>query len=94
MYKRSSWKLPFINPLNNKNFIKTKKSISLKQRNLLITKSLLKKKINIHNGLWYQSKVFTKTNLGHKLGEFSFTRRCDPELHMLKKLRKKLKKKK
>ena len=77
-----------------KNYINKKKRILLKSRNLLITKNLLKKSINIHNGLFYKSKVLVKSNLGHKLGEFSFTRKCSVDLHMLKKLRKKIKSKK
>jgi len=94
MKKRSAWKLPFIHPLTYKSMFKKKKSVTLRIRNILVTKSLLAKKINIHNGSWYQSKLLTKACIGHKLGEFSFPRRCDIELHMLKKLRKRVRRKK
>ncbi len=77
-----------------KNCLHKRKRILLKARNLLITKNLLKKSINIHNGLFYKSKTLVKANLGHKIGEFSFTRKCSADIHMLKKLRKKIKSKK
>lgn len=92
--KRSNWKLPFIDPLIYKNCLNKRKRILLKARNLLVTRSLLKKTINIHNGLFYKSKTLVKANLGHKVGEFSFTRKCSSDVHMLKKLRKKIKSKK
>lgn len=74
--------------------LRKKKSITLRVRNILAIRPLLTKKLNIHNGLWYQSKLLTKVCIGHKLGEFSFPRKCDIELHMLKKLRKRVRRKK
>lgn len=93
--KRSVWKLPFITHLvYSKNF-RSRKGFLVQKRNLLVTKAFLGKRINLYNGLWSQTIVPIKAHLGHRLGEFVHTRRCDIALHIKKKdKKKKIKKKK
>lgn len=77
-----------------KNNIIKKKSITLRIRNLIITQSLFNKKINIVNGQGYFSKIINKSDLGHKLGEYAFTKSINSDLHIKKKIKKKINKKK
>lgn len=77
-----------------KNKLKFKQSLNLKKRNLLITNALISKKINIYKGKGYGSKIISKVDLGHKLGEFAFTRPNNPLIHVKKKIKKQLNKKK
>jgi ribosomal protein S19 len=91
--KRSLWKFPFLTPLIFRKKTRLRSHIQLNCRNLLISKGLLNKKIGIHNGHHWSTQNFTKVHLGHKLGEYVFTRPCDKEIH-IKKIRKKGKGKK
>lgn len=77
-----------------KNNIKYKKSITLNTRNILITQALFNKKININKGKGYFSKIVTKADLGHKLGEYAHTKSTKDNLHIKKKLKKQINKKK
>lgn len=77
-----------------KNNIKKKKSITLNARNILITQALLNKKININKGKGYFSKIVTKADFGHKLGEYAYTKCTKDNLHVKKKLKKQINRKK
>ena len=65
---RSKWKGPFIDlkKRNNKNII-----IS---RNSNITPNFVGLSFNVYNGKTYNEILVTKDMVGHKFGEFSFTR--------------------
>lgn len=88
---RSSWKLPYI-PLMlfQRRFI-SRFNLDIRLRNSIIPFIFIdrKIKINIYNGIWYLSTVFTNLMLGHKLGEFSYTKRSDTQTHLKKKRKKK-----
>lgn len=86
--------MPFISPLIYKNNIKNRKSITLNARNILITQALLNKKINISRGKGYFSKIVTKADMGHKLGEYAHTKCTKDNLHVKKKLKNQINKKK
>lgn len=90
--KRSSWKLPYIHPVLFKKRILNKKSILLKIRNTLIPFNFTDKKLKIYNGIWYLSKEVASNMSGLKIGQFSFTKRCDKQIHKKKKGKKKNKK--
>lgn len=64
---RSKWKIPLIDT----NYLKKQYIID---RNSLITPKILGLTVNIHNGKTYTELIITKEMLGHKCGEFSFTR--------------------
>lgn len=88
---RSSWKLPYI-PLTlfQKRFL-NKFNLNIRCRNSIIPFIFIEKKIkmNIFNGIWYLSTVFSNLMFGHKLGEFSYTKRSDTQTHLKKKRKKK-----
>jgi ribosomal protein S19 len=67
---RSKWKGPFLN-FKTLNFIKNKKIIS---RNSLIVPSFVGFTYNVHNGKNYFEITVYENMIGHKFGEFSFTR--------------------
>lgn len=73
---RSKWKGPFID-INNINELKEKrqenKLISM-GRNSEITPLLVGFSYNVHNGKTYSEVSVTENMIGHKFGEFSFTR--------------------
>lgn len=85
MYRRRSfWKLPYIHPI----FFKNTKKYLFQIRHSEIPFSLLKKKIFIYNGIWFLSANITERMVGYKLGEFSFSRKCDGNIHKKKKKKK------
>jgi len=94
---RSSWKLPYISLLFFRNkFLKNNSNRDIRIRNSVIPSLFLEKKIKISvfNGIWYLSTLLNSNMLGCKFGEFSFTKRCDTQTHLKKKVQKKSKKKK
>lgn len=88
---RPSWKLPFIAlrlfSLNNNKIIKTR------IRNSIVPATFEKKKIYIYNGIFYKSRLITQHSVGLKLGEFSFTKPIDTQIHVKKKKKKEKKRK-
>ena len=68
--------------------------IQFNSRNLLISKGLLNKRIGIHNGRYRAVQNFTKVHVGHKIGEYVFTRRADLDIHIKKQKKGRPKKKK
>lgn len=73
---RSNWKGPYVDPkyLKNINQLK-KKHLSLKMsRNSDIIPKFVGLTFKIHNGITYKKLIVTKEMIGHKFGEFSFTR--------------------
>jgi ribosomal protein S19 len=74
---RSKWKGPNIiesENLQTKNIKKNQKIISL-PRNVEITPKFIGLTTNIHNGKEYQEITVTDDMIGHKFGEFVFTRK-------------------
>jgi ribosomal protein S19 len=73
--KRSKWKGPSICPGFIKNALGKKKYQFIKiSRNSEITPNLIGLKFKVHNGKKYSEINATKEMIGHKFGEFSFTR--------------------
>jgi len=74
---RSKWKGPFVdtNLLNKTKLINSKKDILTKSRNSTIIPSFVGKSFKIHNGKVFHKILITEKMIGHKLGEFSPTRK-------------------
>jgi len=71
---RSKWKGPFINSKQKKvNDISYKKNIII-SRNSEIVPSYVGTTFNVYNGKLYSEITVNEDMLGHKFGEFSFTR--------------------
>lgn len=49
-------------------------AIKTNQRNIILTKDLLNKKVQIYNGIRFFDIIVQQNMLGHKLGEFAPTR--------------------
>lgn len=90
--KRSVWKLPYIHSVFFKKRIFNKSSILLKIRHSVIPSNFIDKRIRVYNGIWYLSKDVTTGMLGIKLGQFSFTKKSDKQLHKKRRTKKKSKK--
>jgi ribosomal protein S19 len=91
--KRSIWKLPYIHTVFFKKRFFFKNFFNLKIRNSVIPSSFCDKRIRIYNGIWYLSKDIALNVVGFKVGEFSFTKRSDTQIHLKFKSKKKSKKK-
>lgn len=71
---RSKWKGPYVNLIlldksNHKNGNKTA------SRSCEIVPKFVGKTFNVHNGNKYMPVLVTEEMVGHKLGEFTFTRK-------------------
>lgn len=73
---RSNWKIPFFY------FKLNKFSKKVNQRGLIINPLMINGWFSVHNGKEYKLLQLEKLMLGHRLGEFSFTR--IPFLHRRK----------
>lgn len=91
--KRSNWKLPYIHSVLFKKRNLLKKQLFFRLRNSSIPKYLVDKRIYVYNGIWFLSKNISNNMVGHKVGEFAFTKRSDTQLHLKRKSKKKTKKK-
>jgi small subunit ribosomal protein S19 len=69
---RSKWKGPYINQKDFKNF--RQKQLNIMSRNSKIIPQFLDLTFKIHNGKNYIELTVTEDMLGHKFGEFVFTR--------------------
>jgi ribosomal protein S19 len=70
---RSVWKFKFF----NKNLVNfdVKKNKNFFFRNSIFSEILLKKRLSIHNGKWFKTRILNdKFAIGHKIGEFAKTR--------------------
>lgn len=61
---RSKWKGPYINIIKNKKV----------HRSCEITPSFLEQTFLVHDGKSFNEVIVTEDMIGHKFGEFSFTR--------------------
>lgn len=70
---RAKWKGPY----SNSKKLKTKKQLNfiIFNRNFEITPNLVGLIFNIHDGKEYQEVTVTDDMIGHKFGEFVFTRK-------------------
>jgi ribosomal protein S19 len=68
---RSKWKGPFLNLKTKDSTTKNKNVIS---RNSLIVPSFVGLTYSVHNGKNYFEISVNENMIGHKFGEFSFTR--------------------
>lgn len=70
---RAKWKGPYINPNDLKNLEK-KQYIYIVNRNTKIIPKFIGLTFKIHNGKTYLTLTPTNQMIGHKFGEFVFTR--------------------
>lgn len=68
---RSKWKGPFANIEKN---LKKKHQAQVASRNSEITPNLIGETFKIYSGKTYKEIVVTEEMIGHKFGEFVFTR--------------------
>ena len=73
---RSNWKGPFVD-YNLNNFLKKKSKVTIetKSRNTSIVPDFVGKTLHVHNGKKYIRIIINEDMIGHKLGEFSSTRK-------------------
>lgn len=71
---RSKWKGPYINVKDINNVKKHQQNILEASRSSEIIPSFLGLTFNIHNGKNFAEIAVTNDMVGHKFGEFSFTR--------------------
>ena len=81
---RSKWKIPFINYNLLKKIIKKKKDIKTHSRSTIILPSFIGITLIVHNGRRYKNVFITENMIGHKLGEFVYTRKVG-KIHTLNK---------
>ena len=90
---RSSWKLPYISSnLFQKRYL-NKTNSNIRIRNSVIPTIFIDKKIKIciFNGTWFLSTIMMPSMLGHKFGEFIFTKKSDTQTHLKRKVQRKTK---
>lgn len=63
-------------------------------RNSLIPYNSLNKRVLVYNGHWFLGVAISKFMMGHKFGEFSFTKIYDGQSQIRRKTKKKLNQKK
>ena len=80
-------KIPFVAKSLSPEKIKDKTKLKTWSRSTTILPQLLSKKIEVYNGQKFISFMVTEQMLGHKLGEFSRTKKRgqDPRLKLNKK---------
>lgn len=71
---RSKWKGPFISINNLKYLESTKNHLRTVGRNVDIVPSFIGLTFNVYNGKTFSELVVLAAMVGHKFGEFSFTR--------------------
>ena len=77
---RSSWKLPFVDgyllkKVKEYNSSSKKQIIKIWSRRSTITPEMIGFTIEVHNGKIFHPVFVTEAMVGHKLGEFSLTRK-------------------
>jgi ribosomal protein S19 len=90
---RSSWKLPYITSNLFQNRFLNKNVSNIRIRNSIIPAIFIDKKIKIciFNGTWFLSTIMMPSMLGHKFGEFVFTKKSDTQTHLKRKVQRKTK---
>ena len=74
---RAKWKGPYVDPtlLNNVNRFDLKSEIQTTSRNSEILPNFVDKTFKIHTGNSYTTVLVSDEMIGHKFGEFAFTRK-------------------
>lgn len=75
---RSLWKGPFISPCfyrNKYRFPGKQITLQIYSRNSVVIPHLVGQAVNIHNGLKWVRIVISEHMVGHKFGEFAFTKK-------------------
>ena len=93
---RSKWKGVFVNKNLLKKIFNKKKNndfIYIHSRNSTIIKEFVGLHFKVYNGIRYFNVFVTEQLVGHKFGEFSYTRRLSQNIHEKSKNKKKKKKK-
>lgn len=81
---RSKWKIPFINYNLLKKIIKKNPILKTHSRSTLIVPSFIGLEIMVHTGRRYKKILIEEKMVGHKLGEFAYTRKVG-KIHTLNK---------
>lgn len=92
---RSKWKGLFISYFIYKKYLFAKKNkipIQLFARNSTIVIELVGVHFKIYNGIRFINVFITENKIGHKMGEFSFTRKLRKFIHQKKENKKRKKK--
>jgi len=93
--KRSRWKLSYI----HSGLLKKRTAFSVKAINFTGFRSstipviYIGRRGYIYNGRWSQTIVFEADSLGHKIGEYSITKKFDTQLRQKRKTKRRTKKK-
>ena len=88
---RSSWKIPYINPLYFQNSFKKKRTFIIKFKNSVIGRNFVDRRVKLHTGSEWVALDITTQKIGFKFGEFVFSKTSHYYKH-LKKSKKKSKK--
>ncbi len=72
---RSFWKIPFIHYKLLDDIIKKNNFIKTHSRASIIIESFIGRTILVYNGHKYKKVLITENMVGHKLGEFAYTRK-------------------
>ena len=73
---RSSWKGPFVNCQLNNLCQNSELHLKTKSRNSSIVPEFVGKTFQVHNGKKFVKIFVNEDMIGHKLGEFSLTRKA------------------
>ena len=89
---KSSWKIPYVDSDLLSQIINNEKILKTNSRSSVILPNFVGKTIHIHTGKIYRKILITIDMVGHKLGEFAFTRKIGrihaPSKRKVKKRRK------
>ena len=84
---RSFWKPPYIKYNLVNDVLSKKNNIKTKSRSSIILQSFIGSVLFVYTGRMYKKIIITENMVGHKLGEFAFTRKIG-RIHMKKKKKK------
>lgn len=91
---RSLWKIPYISSTFFQKRFEKNKNFKVRQRYSLIPSTFINKRLQVYNGTWHKSCDVTTDMIGHKFGEFSFTKNSEGQIRTKGKSKKKSNKKK
>lgn len=81
---RSKWKVPFVNYNLLKKIIKKNHELKTHSRATIILPSFIGIEVLVYNGRRYKRILIEEKMVGHKLGEFVYTRKVG-KIHTLNK---------
>lgn len=85
---RAAWKVPYIPNLFLSNLFKKAKNLNVWDRSAIISPLFVNRRFRVHNGIWLLTLNVKSGMVGHKFGEFSFTKRMGKSIHIKKKVKK------